>query len=156
MMRRYAFKTLVLNTDMSPIGKCTIARGWSLCHQNKAYELESSGVEYRSEFLSLFAPKVIVLYEYKKIDFCKRTPLVSKGKVLLRDNYRCQYCGAAAATVDHVVPRSKGGEKSWLNLVACCASCNMRKGSKSLSQMGMKLLSKPRIPQFGELMHSDG
>ena len=64
-----------------------------------------------------------------------------------RDNNKCQYCGATRSlTIDHVIPRSKGGEDTWDNLVVACASCNVKKGDKLLEQTNMKLARKPFTP----------
>lgn len=67
--------------------------------------------------------------------------------VKIRDNYTCAYCGRSATTVDHVVPRARGGQSSWLNLVAACETCNFRKGSMSLRECGMRLQWMPYEPK---------
>ena len=71
---------------------------------------------------------------------------VSRRGVLRRDAHRCAYCGGSAATVDHVVPRSRGGADSWENLVACCLRCNNIKGDRTPAEMGWNLRKTPRPP----------
>ena len=72
---------------------------------------------------------------------------ITRRAVFARDNWTCQYCGSRAnLTVDHVVPRSKGGPSSWENIVASCAPCNRRKGNALPRQVGMRLLRQPRTP----------
>ena len=99
-----------------------------------------------SEKLSIHAPSVIRLTEYKHIPFERRS--LSRKNILLRDHSTCQYCGRqyapAELTLDHVMPRSRGGESAWDNLVACCKRCNHRKGSRTPEESGMHLLRRPR------------
>ena len=70
------------------------------------------------------------------------------GSVFKRDAYRCQYCNAKGTTLDHVQPRCQGGLSTWTNLVACCLSCNQRKGGRTPEQAGMKLLRPVHGPRF--------
>jgi 5-methylcytosine-specific restriction endonuclease McrA len=78
---------------------------------------------------------------YKRID-------LSRKNILKRDNHRCQYCGKKTLdiTIDHIMPKSRGGIDTWDNLVAACVRCNNRKGNRTPDEAGMKLLSKPRRP----------
>src|ERR671939_1036393 len=91
-------------------------------------------------------PSVIRLLEYRRIPH--QTRALSRKNILLRDRNTCQYCGTALGsselTLDHVIPRSRGGQSTWENLVACCHGCNRRKGSQSPAEAGMKLLREPR------------
>lgn len=91
-------------------------------------------------------PSVIKLLAYINIPYKKID--LSRKNILKRDNNRCQYCGKKAPdiTLDHIIPRSRGGQDSWDNLVAACVRCNNRKGNRTPEEANMKLLSKPRRP----------
>src|SRR5438132_13590519 len=95
--------------------------------------------------LSLHAPSVIRLTEYIHIPFERRS--LSRKNILLRDHSTCQYCGKqyppAELTLDNVHPRSRGGDSTWDNLVACCTRCNHRKGNRTPEEAGMHLLRRP-------------
>ena len=94
-------------------------------------------------------PSVIVLKDYVKPQ--KRVAF-TRFNLFLRDEFRCQYCGSKGElTFDHVVPRARGGITSWENVVAACPRCNLRKGAKSLRQVGMTLQKPPRAPGAEEL-----
>ncbi|MBN8564895.1 MAG: HNH endonuclease [Leptolyngbya sp. UWPOB_LEPTO1] len=76
-----------------------------------------------------------------------KVPAVSRREVLRRDSHTCQYCGSTKhLTIDHVIPRSRGGSHSWDNVVTACAGCNSKKGDRFLSELGMKLKTKPKAP----------
>lgn len=76
-----------------------------------------------------------------------KVPAVSRREILRRDSHMCQYCGSTKhLTIDHVIPRSKGGTHTWDNVVAACATCNAKKGNRLLSEIGMKLKTKPKAP----------
>jgi 5-methylcytosine-specific restriction endonuclease McrA len=91
-------------------------------------------------------PSVIRLLEYRRIPH--QTRALSRKNILLRDRNTCQYCGkvipSSDLTLDHVIPRSRGGSSTWENLVACCHTCNRRKGNHLLNETDMKLLKEPR------------
>ena len=91
-------------------------------------------------------PSVIRLLEYRRIPH--QTRALSRKNILIRDRNTCQYCTrvlpAAELTLDHVMPRSRGGESNWENLVACCHRCNNRKGSRLPDEAGMRLMRAPR------------
>ena len=124
---------LVLNNSYEPINITNWKRAIVLLLKEKAQVLSS---------------RVIRLFNYIRIPFAKivaQTP--SRAMIYKRDNNKCQYCGATRSlTIDHVIPRSKGGEDSWDNLVVACASCNVKKGDKLLEQTNMKLARKPFTP----------
>jgi 5-methylcytosine-specific restriction endonuclease McrA len=97
-------------------------------------------------------PKVVRLLRYVYLKFNpSKGPRYSRTGVLRRDNYCCAYCGKHATTIDHVVPRSKGGKSTWVNSVAACRKCNEKKADKTLEQTGMKLRFKPFVPTFFDL-----
>ena len=91
---------------------------------------------------------MIRLANYVRVPYRGRVPLTRAG-LMHRDRYRCAYCGGRAETIDHVVPRSRGGPHSWTNCVACCAKCNHRKADKLLSELGWRL-------RFSALDHTLG
>jgi 5-methylcytosine-specific restriction endonuclease McrA len=90
-------------------------------------------------------PSVIRLNYFVKVPYKARMPL-NRRAILTRDNHTCQYCGKSADTLDHVIPRSKGGLHTWENLVACCRKCNYKKADKSLKEIGWELARKPVCP----------
>jgi 5-methylcytosine-specific restriction endonuclease McrA len=99
-------------------------------------------------FGSFPKPLVLRLVRYVKLHWRSAKPRYSKKRLFERDNGKCAYCGKDATTVDHVIPRSKGGLTTWENTVASCLKCNRKKGSKALSESGMKLLIKPYEPSW--------
>ena len=90
-------------------------------------------------------PSVILLQRYVRIPSGRAVPVSRRG-VLRRDNQRCGYCASSATTIDHVLPRSRGGADSWENLVACCLRCNNVKGDRTPQEMGWSLRTIPRPP----------
>jgi 5-methylcytosine-specific restriction endonuclease McrA len=90
-------------------------------------------------------PSVILLRRYVRVPNGRNVPVSRRG-VLRRDGQRCAYCPSGATTIDHVLPRSRGGADSWENLVACCLRCNNLKGDRTPQEMGWKLRSVPRAP----------
>jgi 5-methylcytosine-specific restriction endonuclease McrA len=90
-------------------------------------------------------PSVILLRRYVRIPSGRNVPVSRRG-VLRRDGQRCAYCTASASTIDHVVPRSRGGADSWENLVACCLRCNNVKGDRTPHEMGWTMHVTPRAP----------
>ena len=112
----------------------------------KASVLEDAGDPMRSPTRAWGRPLVILLHQYIRVPHTDAAPVSRKG-VLRRDAHRCAYCGAHATTVDHVRPRSRGGENSWENLVACCLRCNALKADRSLESMGWRLREEPVRPR---------
>ncbi|MGH3494814.1 MAG: HNH endonuclease, partial [Sciscionella sp.] len=91
-------------------------------------------------------PSVVRLSTYVRVPYRAKVPLTRAG-VMYRDHYRCVFCDAKAETIDHVIPRSRGGDHSWQNCVACCAKCNHRKADKLLAEIGWELRSTPAAPR---------
>ena len=83
-----------------------------------------------------------------------RAPMCSRSAILRRDGFRCAYCGELGTTLDHVLPRSRGGRTTWTNCVAACHSCNVRKADKTPEEAGMRLSFTPRAPRVDELAPS--
>jgi 5-methylcytosine-specific restriction endonuclease McrA len=91
-------------------------------------------------------PSVVRLRCYVRVPFQRLAPLNRRG-VFARDGHRCQYCGASAESIDHVVPRSRGGEHTWDNVVAACRPCNVHKRDRLLHETSMRLRRRPRAPR---------
>ncbi|MBA0050528.1 HNH endonuclease [Streptomyces sp. AJS327] len=139
-------ETLVLNASFEPLSTVSLRRAVVLIMQDKAVaERSHPGLLVRAAHLELPVPQVIRLRRYVKVPFRQRAPWSRRG-VLVRDQHRCAYCGRRATTVDHIVPRSRGGRDDWLNTVAACASDNHRKADRTPQQAGMRLLTRPFEP----------
>lgn len=141
-------KVLVLNQDYSPISVCTIQRAFLLTYLNKSELVQSAnGFKLRSVDQSFPMPAVIRLNKYVNVPY-KGVPL-TRQNVFKRDKFKCQYCGFDKdLTLDHVVPRSKGGKSTWNNLVTACKKCNARKGDSTLEKAHLHLKSKPVRPSY--------
>jgi 5-methylcytosine-specific restriction endonuclease McrA len=140
-------RVLVLNATYEPVNVCTVRRAVVLLLKEKAEVVEHAGWELRSATTSVARPVVIRLVTYVRIPRDTHRRKITRRAVFARDNWTCQYCGARSQlTVDHVVPRSKGGNSSWENIVASCAPCNRRKGDALPRQAGMRLRAQPRTP----------
>lgn len=138
---------LVLNANYAPLNICTTRRAIGLLVTGKAEMLINGRGYVRTVRISLPRPSVIRLgYMIKRprpqVRLCKR-------EIFRRDNHTCQYCGARSVrlTVDHIVPRHRGGEVSWTNLVTACATCNVRKGGRTLEEARLRLLRPAREPR---------
>lgn len=138
-------RTLVLNAGYEPLSVVSFKRAVVLVLAGKATVLAETGEPLRSAGLALGTPSVILLVRYVRAPR-RHAVAVSRRGVLRRDGHRCAYCGGVAATVDHVVPRSRGGDDTWLNLVACCLRCNGVKGDRTPAEMGWRLLVRPHAP----------
>ena len=137
---------LVLNATYEPVNVCVARRAIVLILKGLASaEEEASGVVRAANF-HMPVPSVIRLLEYRRIPHQARA--LSRKNILIRDRHTCQYCDevlpASELTLDHVIPRSQGGNSAWENLVACCHPCNNRKGDQIPEEAGMNLLRQPR------------
>jgi 5-methylcytosine-specific restriction endonuclease McrA len=147
-------RVLVLNATYEPINVCTIRRAAVLLLKEKAEIIEHARWELRSESLSLPRPVVIRLVTYVRVPRDTHRRKITRRAVFARDRWTCQYCGSRTSlTVDHVVPRSKGGSSSWENIVTSCAPCNRRKGDAMLRQAGMHLIRQPGSPSPQIFIH---
>jgi len=146
-------KVLVLNTTYEPLNVCSVRRALVLLLKDKAEVLERSGAAFRSERASHQLPSVIRLRTYVVVPRHRSAARISRRAVFARDRHLCHYCGSGRhLTVDHVVPRSKGGTDTWDNLVTSCAPCNRKKGDRPAHAVGLRLARKPRPPQPGDLV----
>jgi 5-methylcytosine-specific restriction endonuclease McrA len=138
--------TLVLNASFEPLSTVSFRRAVLLVLAEKAEIVEEGEGEVRSAQVSLPVPAVIRLLRYVKVPYRARVAL-TRENLMRRDNYTCAYCGSKqASTIDHVVPRSRGGLHRWENVVAACSPCNSRKDNKLLSEIGWKLGFTPKAP----------
>ena len=138
---------LVLNATYEPINVCTVRRAVVLLLKDKAEVIEHGDWALHSASQTISRPVVIRLVAYVHIPRDTHRRKITRRAVFARDNWTCQYCGShSSLTVDHVIPRSKGGASSWENIVASCAPCNRRKGNALPRQAGMKLSKQPRTP----------
>jgi 5-methylcytosine-specific restriction endonuclease McrA len=138
---------LVLNATYEPINVCTVRRAVVLLLKEKAEVVERSDWRLHSATTTMARPVVIRLVSYVRIPRDTHRRKITRRAVFARDDWTCQYCGAQSnLTVDHVVPRSKGGPSSWDNIVASCAPCNRRKGNSLPRQAGMNLTRQPSTP----------
>jgi 5-methylcytosine-specific restriction endonuclease McrA len=145
---------LVLNATYEPINVCTVRRAVVLLLKEKAEILEHGDWELRSASRAVTRPVVIRLVSYVRVPRDTHRRKITRRAVFARDDWTCQYCGARSnLTVDHVIPRSKGGASSWDNIVASCAPCNLRKGSALPRQAGMRLQRQPRTPSPHVFIH---
>jgi 5-methylcytosine-specific restriction endonuclease McrA len=137
---------LVLNASYEPINICAARRAVVLVLKGVAAAEEHALGNIHSARCSIRIPSVIRLLEYRRIPH--QTRALSRKNILMRDRYTCQYClrtmPSAELTLDHVVPRSRAGETTWENLVACCHACNNRKGNRTPEEASMRLHRLPR------------
>jgi 5-methylcytosine-specific restriction endonuclease McrA len=145
---------LVLNATYEPINVCTVRRAVVLLLKDKAEIIEHADWSLHSATRSMSRPVVIRLVSYVRIPRDTHRRKITRRAVFARDDWTCQYCGARSnLTVDHVVPRSKGGPSSWENIVASCAPCNRLKGNALPRQVGMRLFKQPRTPSPHVFIH---
>ncbi len=162
-------KVLVLNKYYQAIQITTVLR--AICHLVKgtakvitpdwtthtwqewieASRFYDNGRKIRSPSLSVVVPDAIYLVHYDRLP--NMEVVFNRANLYVRDNYTCQYCGRSVKnpkerTIDHVIPRSRGGKTVWSNVVLCCRKCNLKKGDRTPEEAGMKLLKKPEAPKW--------
>jgi 5-methylcytosine-specific restriction endonuclease McrA len=137
-------RALVLNASFEPITIVRHRRAIVLLLDDKAELIEAGRGLFRSEHSTMPAPAVIRLRRYHKVPY--HSPNPTRQGVLNRDAQTCAYCGGRAETMDHVVPKSRGGRHVWENVVAACKPCNAAKGDQMLSEIGWSLRVVPYRP----------
>ncbi len=141
-------QVLVLNQNYEPLNVTSWRRAITLVVLGKAVVVEEDSQYITTPSTAIRMPSVV------RLSYLVKRPLpelkLSRRGILTRDNYTCQYCGKRTRnlTIDHVIPRERGGKHTWENLVACCPECNHKKGNRTPQQAGMKLLRKPQKPRF--------
>jgi 5-methylcytosine-specific restriction endonuclease McrA len=141
-------RVLVLNASYEPLNVCTVRRALVLILKEKAEILEHGDGVLRSETMRLDRPEVIRLVSFVRVPRDIHRRRITRKAVLARDGWTCQYCGSSkySLTVDHVIPRSRGGESVWENIVASCAPCNRKKGNRLPQEIRMHPKRRPRPP----------
>ena len=139
-------QVLVLNSSFEPLNVCTVRRAHVLVFKGKAEVIEQVDRPFRSASRRYPWPHVIRLLTYVRVPRAVQRR-ISRRALFARDGWRCQYCGSAGRlTLDHVVPRSRGGDSVWENVVASCAPCNLRKADRLPEEVQMHPHVKPRPP----------
>lgn len=140
-------QVLVLNASYEPLNVCSVRRAHVLVFKGKAEVLEALERPLRTATDTYPWPHVISLVTYVRVPRAAQRK-ISRRALFARDNWRCVYCGTGGGrlTLDHVVPRSRGGDSVWENVVTSCAPCNLRKGNRLLEEAAMELRSPPRPP----------
>ncbi len=150
-------KVLVLNASYEPLNITSWRRAVVLLIKEKAESLEHNGKFLYPEFP---LPSVIRLFHYVNVPYKEMS--LTRRNILERDQHICQYCRAknGQLTLDHIIPRSRGGQDTWENLVAACVRCNVKKGNRTPKEANMTLLCKPRRPystiNFEIVKHTKG
>ena len=148
-------RVLVLNATYEPLNVVSVRRAVILLLKDKAELVEATDARLRAMSVTLPMPSVIRLVAYVRLPHRMVLP-VTRRTVLARDNEICQYCGGMPGrndlTIDHVLPRSRGGETTWNNVVAACMRCNQRKGNRTPEEANMPLLSRPAQPRYAALV----
>lgn len=138
-------RALLLNASYEPLSVVTARRAVLLILKERAETVHRNGATFRSEHLNVPVPSVLRLLRYVSVPYQSHVPL-SRRAVFARDGHRCQYCSRPAESIDHVVPRSRGGEHAWDNVVACCRRCNARKRDRLLTETDLVLRRRPSAP----------
>lgn len=146
---------LVLNASYEPLSVISVRRAIVLLLKDKAEIIEATEKQVRAASFSLPVPLVIRLVYYVRVPHKVSLPL-TRRTIMVRDNYTCQYCGAqppkADLTIDHVIPRVRGGATTWENVVCACKPCNLRKGARTPSEASMRLRAEPGRPRYVALV----
>jgi 5-methylcytosine-specific restriction endonuclease McrA len=139
-------RALVLNASYEPLSVVTARRALVLVLSERAVLVHGTGQDLHSATACFPEPSVVRLVHYVRVPHQTRVA-VTRRAVFVRDGHRCQYCGAQAENIDHIVPRSRGGMHCWENVVACCRRCNTRKEDRLLEETGFRLARQPKAPR---------
>ncbi len=140
---------LVLNRNYEPLNVVSVKRAIVLLMKGKAEMVKPvNGLMIRAAREQMPVPSVVRLMVY-----ARRPPArvrLNRRSILIRDDYACQYCGyrGPGLTIDHVIPKDRGGKTDWDNLVACCNRCNSKKGNRTPEEAGLTLRKRPRKPAY--------
>lgn len=138
---------LVLNYDFTPLNVTSVKRGFVLVDKGKAEIVKSDNSPIVSGFKTYVRPVIIRLLRY--ITHYTRQLRANRNRIYKRDNYECIYCGSSRhLTLDHVIPKSRGGKNDWNNLVTSCQKCNLKKADKTPEEARMKMRHKPYAPSL--------
>ncbi len=141
-------KVLVLNQDYSALTICSVQKAFILVYMNKAELVSRSETDFLRTVTTTYPfPSIIRLHRYVHLPY--KGVVLSRHNIFRRDSHRCQYCLATEElTLDHVVPKSRGGKSSWDNLVTACKRCNSKKGDFTPQEANMRLAQEPYKPSF--------
>jgi 5-methylcytosine-specific restriction endonuclease McrA len=142
-------RVLLLNQNYEPLSICSAKKAIVLLYLGKAEIVERyDSLMVHSVSTELPLPSVLRLDRYVRVP--NRRILLTRKNILKRDRFQCQYCGARGKplTVDHVIPKERGGKETWENLVAACVECNTRKGNRTPEEANMPLLKVPKKPNY--------
>jgi len=141
-------RVLLLNSTYEPLAALPARRAvvMLLCGKADVVHADPGGPVIHSATRAITVPSVIRLRSFVRVPYRARVPM-TRAALMHRDRFRCAYCGSKADTVDHVVPRSRGGAHSWENCVAACAGCNHKKADRLLAELGWTLRSTPLPPK---------
>jgi 5-methylcytosine-specific restriction endonuclease McrA len=138
---------LVLNSDYTPLNITTFKRAIILVIKGKAEIIKNDVDIIRTETTNYAKPLIIRLLNY--ISHKMKNFRVNRQRLYKRDNNECAYCGSKKElTIDHIIPKSRGGKNSWSNLITCCLPCNLKKGDKTPDEAKMPLRFMPKTPSF--------
>jgi 5-methylcytosine-specific restriction endonuclease McrA len=142
-------RVLLLNASYEPLALVSDRRAVVLVLGGRAEPVafRPDGPVFHSARLAIEVPAIVRLLHMVRIPRWARTPPLTRRAVLRRDGGRCAYCSAPADTIDHVVPRSRGGAHVWENCVASCTRCNHRKADRLVEELGWKLRWAPHAPR---------
>ena len=143
-------RALVLNASYEPLCVVATRRALVLVLDDKAELVSDTGRTFHSARSAFPEPSVVRLVTYVRVPFRTRVAL-NRRAIFLRDGHRCQYCGATAENIDHVIPRSRGGPHTWENVVAACRPCNARKEDRLLSEVTSMRLRRPPLAPTGRV-----
>ena len=147
-------KVLVLNADFTPINITSVYKGFNLVNKGKAEIVKASNTPLRAGTFEFIRPIIIRLLNYVKFRLNKLK--INRQRIYKRDGHQCTYCGNRKnLTIDHIIPKSKGGQNTWMNLVTCCSSCNRLKDDRTPEEANMKLNILPYEPTiFTDIVNS--
>jgi len=138
---------LVLNYDFTPLNVTSFRRGFVLVNKGKAEIIRSDEKPLTNGYKNFVKPLIIRLLNYIKYYTKNISP--TRNRIYKRDDNQCVYCGSKKQlTIDHVLPKSRGGKNEWTNLVTCCFKCNVKKANRTPEEANMKMTQVPYIPQI--------
>jgi len=145
---------LVLNSDYSPLNVTTLRRGFVLVDKGKAEILKKGETDIITTVGNFVRPLVIRLLNY--VRYQSKGVTVNRKRIFRRDGHTCGYCGSKRnLTLDHIVPKSRGGKNTWENMITCCSRCNSKKDNKTPEEAGMKLQLRPYRPNVFSVVISE-
>jgi 5-methylcytosine-specific restriction endonuclease McrA len=147
---------IVLNAGYDFLGLVSWQRAMGLLFSGKVEVIKESNRTVKTVTRTFRVPAVIRLVKFIRQIYKREVPF-SRKNVLVRDGFKCQYCGdeftSGDLTIDHIIPKVQGGSNEWTNIVACCRDCNVKKGGRTPRQAGMQLVRKPFKPTIMEFIN---